>query len=59
VSRASLNAVGLPGTDGVAAAVGLVLPSTRTNIWTGVSALRSAAAAIGIRLRTSEGWDAA
>jgi DNA-binding IclR family transcriptional regulator len=51
---ASSIAVGVPGHDGVAAAVGLVLPSTQPNIWTGLPALRAAAAAIGIRLQARQ-----
>ena len=49
---ASSIAVGVTGTRGVTAAVGLVLPSTRPNIWAGLTPLRAAAAAIGTRLRS-------
>jgi DNA-binding IclR family transcriptional regulator len=59
VFGASSIAMGVRGTGGVVAAVGLVLPSTRTNIWTGLSALRAATAAIGTEIRAREGWDAA
>jgi DNA-binding IclR family transcriptional regulator len=49
---ASSIAVGVGGADGeIVAAVGLVVPSTRTNIWTGLPALRAAASAIGTSLR--------
>jgi hypothetical protein len=46
--------VGVTGTRGVTAAVGLVMPSTRPNIWAGLPALRAAAAAIGTRLRARD-----
>jgi DNA-binding IclR family transcriptional regulator len=52
---ASSIAVGVTGADDeIVAAVGLVVPSTRTNIWTGLPALRAAAAAIGTSLRVGQ-----
>lgn len=54
VVGASSIAVGVAAADGVTAAVGLVMPSTRPNIWTGLPALRAAAAAIGARLRARD-----
>jgi DNA-binding IclR family transcriptional regulator len=59
VCGASSIAVGVPGSGGVVAAVGLVVPSTRPNIWTGLTTLRGAATAIGTRLRARDGSDAA
>jgi DNA-binding IclR family transcriptional regulator len=54
VVGASSIAVGVAAADGVTAAVGLVMPSTRPNIWTGLPALRAAAAAIGARLQARD-----
>jgi DNA-binding IclR family transcriptional regulator len=52
---ASSIAAGIIGADGdVVAAVGLVMPSTRTNIWVALPALRSAATAIGASLRDAQ-----
>jgi DNA-binding IclR family transcriptional regulator len=49
---ASSIAVGVSDGGGdIVAAVGLVVPSTRTNIWGGLPALRAAASAIGASLR--------
>jgi DNA-binding IclR family transcriptional regulator len=50
---ASSIAVGVAGMGGdIVAAVGLVVHSTRTNIWNGLPALRAAASAIGTNLRS-------
>jgi DNA-binding IclR family transcriptional regulator len=52
---ASSIAVGVrDGGGDIVAAVGLVVPSTRTNIWTGLPALRAAASAIGTSLRVGQ-----
>jgi DNA-binding IclR family transcriptional regulator len=60
VLGASSIAVAVSGADDrPVAAVGLVVPSTRANIWTGLPALRAAAAAIGVHLQAAEASEVA
>jgi len=57
---ASSIAVGVTGAgDCVVAAVGVVVASTRPNIWVGLPALRAAASAIGASIRAGQSTAAA
>jgi DNA-binding IclR family transcriptional regulator len=56
---ASSVAVAVTTDAGIAPAVGLLVPSIRANVGTGLPALRAAAAAIGAELRSREASDIA